>query len=543
MRWKNLPVFWKTMAVFAIPMVVLAVIAAWLGREEDRAVRELRWVQEEAAPFAQKALRLRTHIVEVQQWLTDVSATRGLDGLDDGFDMAAKHASAVEDGLAEFADAYKKRGEPERVQQVLGLKDRFVAFYEMGQRMARAYVEHGPAGGNALMGEFDETSLALQAELEPFVEEHTKQLTDSLASSMAVLAGFQHTLWVGIGLNFVAVLGVGLLFSSELRRSLSDCVNRVQRIADGDLTVSADVNRSDEIGLLLAAVEGMRMQLRELASKLVSSSTELAGVAEELSTTTAQIASSTEEISQQTQAVAASGEQMEATIREMGENATGAAGAAERAQARSQKAGSRVREAGEALVRIAEVVADAARSVDVLSADAEKIGVIVRTIEDVADQTNLLALNAAIEAARAGEHGRGFAVVADEVRKLAEKTVKATRDITETIGGIQSNIGRVVGTIRAGDAAVEEGKSMGEAAGSAMAEVEREVSDASTQVGQIAAAIQQLSESVTVLASNLEQVAQGIEEQTRAGEEIARTAEVVAEKADELRGLTLRFTV
>ena len=197
----------------------------------------------------------------------------------------------------------------------------------------------------------------------------------------------------------------------------------------------------------------------------------------------------------------------------------------------------------QAVQEIAQVVEQAAVTVRSLGVESEKIGVVIQVIEDIADQTNLLALNAAIEAARAGEHGRGFAVVADEVRKLAEKTVTATKEISKTIAAIQGESGRVAAAIDDGMQSVRRGRELGDRAGAAIRDIETEVGRATEQTRQIATATEQLAATTRDVSSNLEEIAQAVQANSTATSELAGTAESVALRAEELKQLTRRFRI
>ena len=282
-------------------------------------------------------------------------------------------------------------------------------------------------------------------------------------------------------------------------------------------------------------------RVRHVVRRVGEASDELVGISGELSSATAQIASANEQVANQSQAVATGGEHMTATVQEVAGNTGLVRAAAQAAKASATEGSAVVSRALDAMRDIARVVEDAAATVKTLGERSEQIGTVIQVIEDIADQTNLLALNAAIEAARAGEHGRGFAVVADEVRKLAEKTVRATREIGETVASIQAETRKAVEAIDQGIGSVRTGRDLGEKAGAAIQEIEGQVSQAAEQTHQIATATEELSATVQEVAANMDEIARGVAQNTDAATQLARTADVLATKAEELQRLTSSF--
>jgi methyl-accepting chemotaxis protein len=193
--------------------------------------------------------------------------------------------------------------------------------------------------------------------------------------------------------------------------------------------------------------------------------------------------------------------------------------------------------------QIAARVKDSAGTMESLGARGDQIGEIIGTIEDIADQTNLLALNAAIEAARAGEQGRGFAVVADEVRALAERTTKATKEIGEMIKGIQNETRLAVSVMVEGVREVETGTCEAEKSGDALKEILKQISVVSGQVSQIATAAEQQTATTGEISGNIHQITTVVQESARGAEESASSARQLADLADELQQAVGRFKV
>ena len=193
------------------------------------------------------------------------------------------------------------------------------------------------------------------------------------------------------------------------------------------------------------------------------------------------------------------------------------------------------------MLKINEAANSAARIIGTLTTKAEQIGEITQVIDDIADQTNLLALNAAIEAARAGEQGRGFAVVADEVRKLAERTTKATKEIAQTINAIQKESRNADLSMQEARASVDEGRKITEEVQSALDEILESTNSASIEINNVAISTEQQSINAEQISKNIEIINNVINESAKGTQQIAREAENLRTLTDQLKDLIERF--
>jgi methyl-accepting chemotaxis protein len=331
--------------------------------------------------------------------------------------------------------------------------------------------------------------------------------------------------------------------SKYLAESVNEMLEAINKFSNGDLTVALHTNRKDDIGRMFEgfnkAVENIRSMLErinEAVSSTASASSQISASAEEM-------AAGSSEQNLQANEVAAAVEEMTKTILSSSENAKFAADTASLNGKIAKEGGDVVVETVNGMNKIAEVVLEAARIVEQLGANSNQIGEIIQVIDDIADQTNLLALNAAIEAARAGEQGRGFAVVADEVRKLAERTTKATKEIAGMIKQIQSNTKLAVSSIKQGAVEVEKGKDLAQKAGSSLNQIIEEVDKSSQLINQLAVASEQQSQSSEQISQSIERISSVINESSVGIQEIARSSEDLNRLTLNLQNLIAKFKI
>jgi len=342
--------------------------------------------------------------------------------------------------------------------------------------------------------------------------------------------------------QLLAFLAIALLVAVALSAWIIRAVTRplggepddakaaVETIARGDLTAEIRV-RAGDTESLLAALQGMQRNLRGMIGALNANADGVAAAAEQLASVSRQIETSSASQSDAAASMASAVEQMTVSIRQV-------AGGADEARHITREAGELSR-SGRAVIEdtvtemqgIAAAVAGASQTIEAVGEKSQRISTIVHVIKDVADQTNLLALNAAIEAARAGEQGRGFAVVADEVRKLAERTAQATTDIGEMIEGMQASADDAVATMQQAVGRVDSGVRLAGRAGESIGGISAGTERVVTAVNEISSALQEQSTVSNDIAANIERIAQMSEENSAATREARSSADLLRQLA------------
>jgi methyl-accepting chemotaxis protein len=342
----------------------------------------------------------------------------------------------------------------------------------------------------------------------------------------------------GIGIALIVVIGMRVI--SAVAKPMKVVVGKM---LNADLNSRFNTDRADEIGDLQKAFDGFVEQIKITLLQVSESSSAVASASTQISSSTEELAAGAQEQSSQTSEVATAVEEMTKTLSETTENVRKVANGAKEAKDSARKGGEVVDQTVKGMKRIAEVVNQSAEQVKILGASSDKIGEIIGVIDDIADQTNLLALNAAIEAARAGEQGRGFAVVADEVRKLAERTSKATKEIAGMIRQIQTDTNQAVSSMEKGTEEVGNGIVLAEQAGSMLNNIVENAQSVADMVGQIAAASEQQSSASEQISRNVEGISSVTQESASGTQQIARTAEDLNKLTEHLQELLAKFNL
>jgi len=316
-----------------------------------------------------------------------------------------------------------------------------------------------------------------------------------------------------IFLAVLGILGIGVVVAATryLTRSitipLKQGVSVADRLASGDLGVNITYEGTDEVGSLLGSMRNMVEKWRNVVGHVASTASSLSSAATELSAAAEQMSKGSSVQAERATMVATSSEEMSHTVLDVAQNAGSISKSASKTAETARDGGSVVNRAVNEVKEIAVTVNDSARFVTSLGDRSKQIGDIVGVINDIADQTNLLALNAAIEAARAGEQGRGFAVVADEVRKLAERTAASTSEIGTMIRGIQEEVRKAVEAMGLATTKVDQGVKYSEEAGASLGVIVKSVDDLQLMVQQIASATEEMSATSDQISKDVEQIA------------------------------------
>jgi methyl-accepting chemotaxis protein len=437
--------------------------------------------------------------------------------------------------------------------QKLAPDDALLAASKEANEKVVAYV----AAAHELMGTSRTDDEAIETQQTAFaasfseLEERMEKLSDLIETSVneaaetAIHDPKRVLLWnfATLGVGSVCMIGVVWVISRGIMRRTTLIAQALSSMKAGDLRARTKCAGRDELALVAQDIDATATSISQLVRELNGAIAEVTAAATEISASSEEMARGLAQQEQQATQVSAAVEQMATSVREVSQKSSDAASAAKESQEDATSGASVVKETVGEIEQIADNVRSSSQSVNALGAKSEQIGAIIKVINDIADQTNLLALNAAIEAARAGEHGRGFAVVADEVRKLAERTTKATEEVGQSIREIQDQTKTAVTLIEGGAKRVARGVELASNAGQALGRINQSSQGLAGMVTSIAAATEEQSAASEQISKSVEGISSVTKESSQAAGQMSQAAASLSQQGERLKMLVERFKV
>lgn len=434
--------------------------------------------------------------------------------------MSADEKKMIDEFIAQRLD-YGRNG-------VLPILDLLQAEkFEQAQKLSRDVITPGFAKASSGI----DALIQLQVDSAKNEYEHVEKLTKIIR--IAAIA----SIIIGLTLSIT----IGLVISRSVSCGVRELGKTATRLANGELTARVDWNSKDELGDVGRSFNQMAIEFSSLISQVRQSADQVAIAAATQSATADKVSAISGNQTQQAAIAATSIENLNSAVQGIAQKTADVVTSSNNASTMSKDGQQIVNKAVIGIQQVANTVSESARLMSALGQRSDQIGQIVKVIKDIAEQTNLLALNAAIEAARAGEQGRGFAVVADEVRKLAERTATATAEISEMISAIQSETVNAVNTMEKGSTQVSEGVALANQAGASLQNINHSVNHVVEMLKQISASTLILCESTNDTTMRVEHIAEMARENTSSIDETTHASHDMRKLSAHLQQVVSRF--
>ena len=538
-------------AIIAVLLVVVAIVGYWGVNRMNDLLDEYAMTEGKLVEYAQRG---RANINMLRRYEKDAFINiespekiaeyakkwqETLDRAHQRFDAMDKmYAKLENDHDSEFAK--KSKGDVKAIRDVLKA-------YESGFKNVLELIRKGEVKttteANTAIGKYKEATHKAETQIVQLAEEIDKQMELGIKEAGRLEKKILSTIVTISVIAVILAILLSWLIMGAILKPLSHMLALVTDVAqgEGDLTKRLDASAKDELAEISRMFNFFIEKLHGIISNVSSTTSQVATAANQLQATAEQIATGAEEVAAQSGTVATAGEEMSATSGDIAQNCQLASEGSRMASDAAVSGAKVVDETISVMNNIAERVKNSARAVESLGSRSDQIGQIVGTIEDIADQTNLLALNAAIEAARAGEQGRGFAVVADEVRALAERTTRATREIGEMIKSIQQETKSAVIAMEEGVVEVGKGSDKAASSGRALENILDQINSVTSQIHQVATAAEEQTATTSEISNNMHQITEVVTQTARGAHESATAATQLSQISNDLKHIVGQF--
>jgi methyl-accepting chemotaxis protein len=538
---KNLKIGVRLGLGFGCMVVLISVMAMFAFMELRKIKAQVDEITSIDIPKVQKAAEALEDIQNVCRSVVMIVAVADPD-------FRAKEQKYIEEQRANYRASFKKLEELEKSEKGKALIERVkqstAKLADVNNKIIPLALAGNQAEADKILKEtWDSAFKLMETAFVDLGKYEDEQAVEAEKEAATVYKTAITGLLIVCIITILIAIACGVLITRGITVPLGRMRDMLQDIAqgEGDLTKRLNADSKDELGEVSRWFNTFVDKLHGIINKISDTTNLVASASTQLNATAQMMATGSEEVSAQVGTVATAGEEMSATSGDIAQNCQFAAEASQQASTAAVTGAKVVDETIFLMNSIAGLVRNSANAVESLGNRSDQIGAIVGTIEDIADQTNLLALNAAIEAARAGEQGRGFAVVADEVRALAERTTRATREIGEMIKAIQLETKGAVIAMEQGVNEVAKGSATAANSGRALEEILEQINSVTTQINQVATAAEEQTATTSEISSNMQQITDAVAQTANGAQESAVAAEQLSGLADDLRVIVRQF--